>query len=157
MVDNGHNHGIIMVNDGIRWVKQCHKLSVTGNGTNPWNTTYKNGNDWGMVYGNDLPTLGQLHRITIAIVGTYLYYSFALRHHLVKSANDCLNRQNDSDDAKEARDGWAQGILNKCVYTTRVFYRIIYIYIHAEKRERERKNKEINTYICQYIYIYIYT
>ena len=128
-----------MVNDGIRWVKQCHKPSVTGNGTNPWNTTYKNGNDWGMVYGNDLPTLGQFHRITIAIVGTYLYCSFALRHHLVKSANDCLNRQNDSDEAKEARDGWAQGILNKSVYTTRVFYRMIYIYIYMPEKEREKE------------------
>ena len=100
-----------------------------------------------MVYGNDLPTLGQFHRITIAIVGTYLYCSFALRHHLVKSANDCLNRQNDSDEAKEARDGWAQGILNKSVYTTRVFYRMIYIYIYMPEKERERKKKQGDQHI----------
>jgi hypothetical protein len=29
------------------WFKQCHKLAMTGNGNH---TTYKNGDDWGMVY-----------------------------------------------------------------------------------------------------------
>ena len=28
------------------WVKKCHKQPMTGNGKN---TTYKNGDDWGMV------------------------------------------------------------------------------------------------------------
>ena len=32
----------------IMWLKQCHKLPMTGNGNH---TTYKNGDDWGMVYG----------------------------------------------------------------------------------------------------------
>ena len=77
----------------------------------------------------------------------------------MKSANDCLNRQNDSDEAKEARDGWAQGILNKSVYTTRVFYRMIYIYIHAGKREREKEKtrRSTHTYVKTIYNIYIYT
>ena len=29
------------------WVRQCHKPPMTGNGNH---TTYKNGDDWGMVY-----------------------------------------------------------------------------------------------------------
>ena len=31
----------------IMWVKLCHKPPMTGNGKH---TTYKNGDDWGMVY-----------------------------------------------------------------------------------------------------------
>ena len=79
----------------------------------------------------------------------------------MKSANDCLNRQNDSDEAKEARDGWAQGILNKSVYTTRVFYRMIYIYIYMPEKEREKEKtrRSTHTYVktIYIIYIYIYT
>jgi hypothetical protein len=36
------------------WVKQCHKPPMTGNGKY---STYKNGDDSGMVYGIVLPTL----------------------------------------------------------------------------------------------------
>ena len=38
------------------WLKQCHKLPMTGNG-NHTHTTYKNRDDWGMVYGMVLTTL----------------------------------------------------------------------------------------------------
>ena len=31
----------------VMWLKQCHRLPMTGNGKH---TTYKNGDDWGMVY-----------------------------------------------------------------------------------------------------------
>ena len=38
------------------WVKHCHKPPITGNGKNTtytytYTTIYKNGDDWGMVYG----------------------------------------------------------------------------------------------------------
>ena len=35
---------------GLIWVKQCHKPPMTGNGKHTKHTTYKNGDDWGMVY-----------------------------------------------------------------------------------------------------------
>ena len=38
----------------ILWVKQFTKAPMTGNGKT---TIYKNGDDWEMVYGFDLPTL----------------------------------------------------------------------------------------------------
>ena len=47
-------NGLLMViNDELMWVKQCHKPPVTGNGKHP---TYKNGDDWGMCLIFVLPT-----------------------------------------------------------------------------------------------------
>ena len=37
----------IPINIQLMWLKQCHKPPMTGNGLNH---TYKNGDDWGMVY-----------------------------------------------------------------------------------------------------------
>ena len=43
------------------WLKQCHRLSMTGNGKH---TTYTNGDDWGIVYKIVLTTL--VYKLTIS-------------------------------------------------------------------------------------------
>ena len=49
-----HFWGIPICGTSI-WVQQCHKAPMTGNGKHT--TTYRNGDDSGMVYGIVLPTL----------------------------------------------------------------------------------------------------
>ena len=43
MIYHLYNHGGCT----IMWIKQCHKPPMTGNGNH---TTFKNGDNWGMVY-----------------------------------------------------------------------------------------------------------
>ena len=49
----------------VMWIKQCHKPSMTGNGKD---TTYKNGDDWGMV-SYCLPTLMGFNQQKLCFAG----------------------------------------------------------------------------------------